>query len=178
MKKYLVISYGNFKDNPKVTYLLDSISEITTTEILTYKILDNSLIVNFGTTVEFLKLKEYFSVLFDRVSNFYFVIEQNENIVISLPENENDCFLNLNPKKVNFDIDKLTDEMLMDDIIFSGLESIKESLSLEEDEDEDILVKKAIKKEYSLDEILDKINEKGISSLTKEENNYLKNLSK
>jgi hypothetical protein len=43
---------------------------------------------------------------------------------------------------------------------------------------EDILIKKSVKKEYNLDDILDKISEKGVSSLTKEENEYLKNLSK
>lgn len=179
MKKYLVISYGDFKDNSKVTYLVDSISEITMTEMVKYKVLENSIIVNFGTNIEFSKLKEYFSLLFERISNFYFIIEQNENTIISLPDNENDSFSNLTSKKLDFNIDKLTDDLLVDSFIFSSLESIKEDLNyIDDEEEEDVLIKKSIKKEYTIDEILDKINEKGISSLTEEENNYLKNLSK
>jgi len=46
------------------------------------------------------------------------------------------------------------------------------------DDDEDIYITKTVKKEYSIDDILDKINEKGLSSLDKEELNFLNNLSK
>jgi hypothetical protein len=47
-----------------------------------------------------------------------------------------------------------------------------------EDEDNDVYITKTVKKEYSIDDILDKINEKGLSSLDKEELNFLNNLSK
>ena len=47
-----------------------------------------------------------------------------------------------------------------------------------DNDDEDIYITKTVKKEYSIDDILDKINEKGLSSLDKEELNFLNNLSK
>jgi methionyl-tRNA synthetase len=46
------------------------------------------------------------------------------------------------------------------------------------DNDDDIYITKTLKKEYNIDDILDKINEKGLSSLDKEELNFLNNLSK
>jgi len=177
MKKYILISYGEFNNTPKLQYLLDSISEITTTDVLTYKVLDSSIIINFGTNVEFNKLKQYFTFLFERISNFYFLTQHSKNMIISLPENENDSFLNLNVKKLDFNIEKLMDDIMTDNILLSGLESLNESMG-DEECDEDVLIKKSLKKEYTLDDILDKINDKGVSSLTKEENEYLKNLSK
>ena len=45
-------------------------------------------------------------------------------------------------------------------------------------DDEDTPIIKTINKKYSLDEILDKIGEKGVSSLTKEELNFLNSFSK
>jgi hypothetical protein len=181
MKKYILISYGDFTDNPKTTYLLDSICDITTTELLTYKIIDNSIVINFGTNIEFNKLKNYVSILFERISNFYFLIEHNESMLISFPDNEKDSFLNLGSTKTKDDIENLTEKLLVHDIILSEMENIVKNFDNEindDIDDEDVLIKKSLKKEYTLDEILDKINEKGISSLTKEENNYLKNLSK
>jgi len=181
MKKYLIISYGDFNESSKVTYLLDSISEVTTTEFLKYKLLDGSIIINFGTRFEFNKLKEYVSILFEKISNFYFLVENTENMIISLPDDENNCFLNLSSKNEETDIEILTEKLLVDDIILSEMEKIMKNFenSAEHDiDDEDVLIKKSVKKEYHLDDILDKINEKGISSLTKEENEYLKKLYK
>lgn len=57
-------------------------------------------------------------------------------------------------------------------------DDVELSLCDEEDDDEDTLITKKVKKEYSVDEILDKIGEKGISSLTKEELNFLNSFSK
>ena len=68
------------------------------------------------------------------------------------------------------EIDKFSEEVLLN---FFG--KIEDEIK---DEDEDIYNKKSLKKEYNLDDILDKINEKGVSSLTQEENDYLKKLSK
>lgn len=183
MKKYLLISYGDFQKDSKVAYLLDTISEITSSDILTYKVVDNSIIINFGTHVEFEKLKEYVSLIFERITDFYFLIQQNDNLVISLPESEKDSFTNLTPEMNDVDIDLLTEKVFSDNILFSSLEMLNASLSYNESEDEDeeeddTLIKKSTKKDYTLDEILDKINEKGISSLTKEETEFLNKLSK
>jgi hypothetical protein len=64
-----------------------------------------------------------------------------------------------------------------EDILLNFFGEIKDDIENEIDI-EDELIKKTLKKEYYLDDILDKINEKGVSSLTQEENDYLKKLSK
>jgi hypothetical protein len=68
---------------------------------------------------------------------------------------------------------------ISNEFMLSFIDSISNELNDEcIDEDEDVYIKKSLKKEYNLDDILDKINEKGVSSLTQEENDYLKKLSK
>ena len=70
----------------------------------------------------------------------------------------------------------------LDLIIKDFIEDTKTEVNDVEDfecaDDEDIYITKTVKKEYSIDDILDKINEKGLSSLDKEELNFLNNLSK
>jgi hypothetical protein len=70
-------------------------------------------------------------------------------------------------------------DKISNEFILSFIDSISNELNDEcVEEDEDVYIKKSLKKEYNLDDILDKISEKGVSSLTQEENDYLKKLSK
>ena len=181
MKKYLLFVTGGFNEDAKLAYVIDSVSNVTSSDLLKYKSLNDSIIINFATNVEFSKLNEYVNILLQRISETHFLMEYNDNMSVNLPNDESECFLNLYVKKDIIDIDTLTEELLIDEITMLGAESLKDFLKyeiIEEDQDEDILIKKSVKKEYNLDDILDKINEKGVSSLTKEENEYLKNLSK
>ena len=65
----------------------------------------------------------------------------------------------------------------LDETIQNFVNDNKNECNYEED-DEDTLITNTFKKEYSLDEILDKIGDKGVSSLTKEELNFLNSFSK
>jgi len=184
MKKYLLFAFGNFKDESMVTYITDAISDITMTNKLKFKALDGSIVVHFGTSKEFKKIEEYCNLVLIKCCNYHFLMEYNNNLSVNLPENQKDIFLSLDNKYDKKEVKK-EDKNKKDELGQVG-KDILNFLNFgffkpnEEEcfDDDDILIKKSVKKEYNLDDILDKINEKGVSSLTKEENEYLKNLSK
>ena len=184
MKKYLLFAFGNFKDESMVTYITDSIADITTSKKLKWKPSDTSIVIHFGSSKEFKKIEEYCNIVLLKCSNYHFLVEYNENLSVNLPDCQTNNFLCLDNKNVKKEIKKNDNkdkgelgQVGKDILNFLNFGFFKpnEEESLDDD---DILIKKSLKKEYNLDDILDKINKTGVSSLTKEENEYLKNLSK
>jgi hypothetical protein len=88
----------------------------------------------------------------------------------------------LNDDKVEIKEDytfiKKLDDVIKDFIDNNKFEDINNSFECDEDDDEDTLITTTVKKEYFVDEILDKITEKGVSSLTQDELNFLNSFSK
>jgi hypothetical protein len=81
--------------------------------------------------------------------------------------------------KEDYDFIKKLDNVIKDFIDNNKLEDADVSFECyEEDDDEDALITTTVKKEYFVDEILDKISEKGVSSLTQDELNFLNSFSK
>lgn len=184
MKKYILIAFGTNGDKPMFSYILDSITEITESKFLKFKVVGNATIIHFGSSKNFAELKKYVNIVLSKCSDINFLFENNDNMSVNM------CFDDLEPF-LSLDIDTLSPEVdkgetskydkISNEFMLSFINSISEELNeecIEEDEDEDVYIKKSLKKEYNLDDILDKINEKGVSSLTQEENDYLKKLSK
>jgi len=182
MKKYLLFAFGNFKDESIVSYITDSIADITCSERLKWKATDSSIVIHFGSSKDFKEIDRYCWLNLIECGDYHFLMEYNENLSVNLPRFELKDFLSLDDTNNTKD----SDEKELGDVgkfiiklLNFGYSKPNEEECLEEiEEDDDILIKKSVKKEYNLDDILDKINEKGVSSLTKEENEYLKNLSK
>jgi hypothetical protein len=174
MKKYFLFVTGDFNDDSKSQYVIDIIADITSTKYCKSKFSHDSLTVNFACNGSFDSLSSYVKMKISGFVDYYILVEQSENISVFMKKEELDEFLSLddcnvkNENKINDFIDLIMNLPSME----LGMHDV------DEEEDEDILIKKSIKKEYNLDDILDKINEKGVSSLSKEENEYLKNLSK
>lgn len=181
MKKYFLFATGDFSDKSKSQYIIDNIADITSTKYCKYKISQDVITINFACNSKFDDLSNYAKVRISKFVNYYILLEQTENLSVFMKKEELDEFLSLDECDIKSKSESKNENVLNDFInLIINIESqdTGEGMYDDEDQDDDILIKKSIKKEYNLDDILDKINEKGVSSLTKEENEYLKNLSK
>jgi len=182
MKKYLLFVVCDFSDESKSEYITDIISEVTSSTFCNSKLSNESIIINFGYSEDFNILSKYVKNTISNFVDYYILTEYNDNMSLMFPNDESERFLLLDENYDEKNIDLLLEEYILDELTIKGVDLLKEYMlseqTEEDDQDDDILIKKSIKKEYNLDDILDKINEKGVSSLTKEENEYLKNLSK
>jgi len=165
--------------------MLDSITEITESKFLKFKKVGNAIIIHFGSSRNFEELKKYVNIVLSKCSDINFLFENNDNMSVNMCFEDLGTFLSLDEDILSPKVDKTETreyDNISNEFMLSFINSISNELNddcIDEDEDEDDeYIKKSLKKEYNLDDILDKINEKGVSSLTQEENDYLKKLSK
>jgi hypothetical protein len=162
--------------------MLDSITEITESKFLKFKEVGNAIIIHFGSSRNFEELKKYVNIVLSKCSDINFLFENNDNMSVNMCFEDLGTFLSLDEDILSPKVDKTETreyDNISNEFMLSFINSISNELNDDcIDEDEDEYIKKSLKKEYNLDDILDKINEKGVSSLTQEENDYLKKLSK
>jgi len=185
MRKYVLIAFRTNDDKPMFNYTLDSITEITESKFLKFKEVGNAIIIHFGSSRNFEELKKYVNIVLSKCSDINFLFENNDNMSVNMCFEDLGTFLSLDEDILSPKVDKTETreyDNISNEFMLSFINSISNELNddcIDEDEDEDDeYIKKSLKKEYNLDDILDKINEKGVSSLTQEENDYLKKLSK
>jgi Glu-tRNA(Gln) amidotransferase subunit E-like FAD-binding protein len=204
MKKYLLFAVGNFTEKSTVCYITDALSDVTNSDFLKYKIHNGSISIHFGSCDTFTSLVNYVNIVMSKCSEIHYLVEYTDNMSVKMDKNDAELFLILSNKNLkdslkkranesmtdsikskidehNQDVNKIITKEILDTISQEEIDKITNDGLLnffDEIEDEDESIKKTLKKEYKLDDILDKITEKGISSLTKEEKEYLNKLSK
>lgn len=184
MEKYLLFIYADFKDNEsKITLITEFLAPVVVSPKLKFNYGDYSMIINFETDLGFDELKDYVSELLTPLINQYFLINYSDKLSVSLPkhlyyhlfdlENENgdinlDTRTNTPEKKgigpnfsffeKEFSLPLQITGTTFGLAIFTPPDEIKNN-----------------KPEYTVDDLLDKINKSGYESLTDEEKNFLKN---
>lgn len=109
------------------------------------------------------------------------IINKNNKILEEMNEEWNDELIDfpnddkIEEPKEDYNFIKKLDTLIRDFIGNEDENTIDDEYCYD---NEDTPIIKKINKKYSLDEILDKIGEKGVSSLTKEELNFLNSFSK
>lgn len=175
MKNYLLFTTGDFSDKSYKSYVIDCVSDITETVYLKYKCQNNFMVMHFGTQRPYEKIEKYFKTIFSGKNLTYFLVEKTDKMSSNLEEVDMADFLMLEEIPMDFQQINMDEMELIKQLQEECFEAFQEDLiNISEEE----LPNHKNKKTYSVDEILDKINEKGISSLTKEETNYLNSLSK
>lgn len=188
MTKYFFIAFGDFSEKSKKQFVIDSFLEITNTWTLKFRVLPNAILIHFGTNSNLDKIKVRIDSTMQNFSKFYFLVENTDNKILSMIGNEAQEFLYLDgEKQKNVIIKDKEDNKPKENKKENFFESILDSFAKlkKDDEDDEDSYKNVLKecnkskeKVYNLDEILDKINAKGVNSLTEEEHKYLNNLSK
>ena len=184
METYLLFIYSDFKDNEnKITLITECLSPIVVSPKLKFNYGDNSMIINFKTDLEFNELKDYDSEVLALLVNQYFLLNYSDKLSVNMPKNLYNHLFDLENETENVDLD--TRNFIPEKkgvgpnfSIFEGEISLPLPISgttfgvtifTPQDNTE------SQKINYTIDDILDKINKTGYESLTEEEKNFLKN---
>jgi hypothetical protein len=179
--QYMVFVFGDLTESENVTqYITNQLLPIVSSEFLKFTYGEYGIVLNFRSNETFDDLKEYIDMAFSDLTDQYFLLEVTKNFDIKMPRKMKKDFLNIDDeikkdttktgslsKDETYKIDLKDKKTITFDFLLpvydTMFENIKESI---------------VEEEPSIDDILDKISEKGIESLTKKETEFLENYGK
>lgn len=185
MDDYLLFVFGNLTVEGSQDEIASALLPITKNEKVKFIYGSYHMVVNLETDLPFDELKEYIYETLKSDVFEYFLMPMSDKTSVKLPESmaehlfdlENDTdkvhvFTQLDVEELK-KRDKQTDEEL--DLIINYFLSNNEFDMEDDDDDEDDLIKKVMNKtkQPSVDEILEKIVENGMDSLTLQEKQIL-----
>lgn len=176
-KRYMLFIFGDFTE---MENFIDEISyqliTVVSSEFLKFNYGEFGMVLHFRAKETFSELKDYIDMCLDGQVEQYFLMEATENVDIKMERKLKKDFLNIDGvKKENknkeVDVEKLNEEK--EKRLGNIMEFI---LPLSEEKFEfPMKFKRPESTKPTVDQILDKISEKGIESLTKEEKQILDN---
>jgi hypothetical protein len=184
MKKYLLFLFAKHEQQEKLIKIIaEEIKDITDNSDVNFFYGDESVIYSFDSSVNLKDLQSFFKLLLSTNGLVYFFFPfDSENTTYFLPLNAEKHILNTDKMSEFSDISS-DDFAQAQKLFFSQLISDEEVNSnkfqfskFEEDEEKLFDVKTNLEP-ISLDELLDKINEKGYNSLSKSEKKLLNHYS-
>jgi len=179
--EYMLFLYGDFAGSENITEDITlQLVTVTSSEYLKFTYGEYGAAIHFRSKEIFSELKEYIDMVFNDITDQYFLIEIKGNYDIKMPRKMKKDFLNIDGviKKeetkngtINVEEEKKNRINNIKNISFEMFLPILDDNAFLRD-------KKQEKIEPTVDEILDKIAEKGIKSLTESEKNILDNYGK
>ena len=175
MKKYLLIVIGDFSPEGISQDIALALTPLVDSEHLKFQKTDSILIFHFATTVSEDEIKDYITGVLFGLSNTYILTEMTDKVTLFMPDEFKQHLLNLEESNPD-----TTNSLNMVKIKNNQYNSDEE---LDEELNEEILAlllgRKVHKtRKITLDSVLVKISEKGMSSLTPEEKSILESYSK
>jgi len=184
---YMLFLYGDYENGEKyINNLLGELSPIISNEYLKFIYGDYGVVVHFKTDVDFADLNEFIRMNLAGMVDQYFLMEKTDKMSAYGPDEVIGYVLDLESDLKKPENPMITDlkerEEELDRVIQYFMSSMNEddmdilNDTDEDDEDNEIeLIKSRNKKEksISLDQILDKITDKGIKALSKKEKQQL-----
>jgi len=171
MKKYLLTVFGDFTSE-KCNEIAQLMEPLIDSENLKFYFRSGSIIFYFGSNFQLSDVHDFLDMISDELFDIFILVEHNETVTV---------FMTDEMKEHLFNLEEESGEMVID------LDPNNKSQSIyDEDEDEDDIstilmnqIKNNLKNIQvpSLDELLDKVSEKGIESLTEFELKTLNNYS-
>jgi hypothetical protein len=170
MKKYLLTIFGSFEEKDCMT-IANNLQPIVDSQNLKFQYRDNVIILHFGSEFllddihEFIKMTDDVEETFD----MFILSEFNDTVSVHMTDGTDEQLFNLDEEDENIDMVKVTpkgkfenyyDEDNENDIALMLLNEIKKNLNTP-----------------SLDQLLDKMVEQGVDSLTPYEKAILDNYS-
>jgi hypothetical protein len=168
MKKYLLVVFGDFKNEKVINGLAKGMSTIVDSSFMKSQHTPNCLIFHFATEVMDEDLYDFIVGLFYGISENFILTEMTDKVTVHMEDSVKAHLLDLETKTESVDMTNGWSKMLKEDI--EELSNDFVEFILDEFKQE--------VKPPSLNQILDKINEKGIKSLTEFEKEILDNYSK
>ena len=169
MKKYLLVAFGDFKTKKIIENFGKGMVPIVDSAHLKFQHTKGAMIFHFGSTVIQEEIHDYLTGLFYGFTDTFILTEMNDNVSVAMSEEVKAHLLDLENDGDDVDIKIDMTRMDKNEEYSEMAENFVEYL-LDEMKDEI--------KIPTLNEILDKINEKGISSLSGFEKEILDEYSK
>ena len=167
MKKYILVIFGDFSSDELAKELALDLTPLVDSPNLKFQRTTGSMLFHFASEVIQDEIVEYLDgILIDR-PNHYIMTEYSDNLSVSFPDDV---------KKHLFDLENNSEDVYINMSVGS---STKKELSEDDDEFVALLleqIKERVKKP-NLDTLLDKINSKGIDSLSPFEKEVLKEIT-
>jgi hypothetical protein len=178
-KTYMLFIYGDFKDKEEgVEELALQLIPIVSSDFVKYNYGDHGVVYHFSTKEDFSDLKEYVDMILNGIIEQYFLMEKTENSFIFMPKILKDDLLKIN-KKENNDTKNGKIEINTNFKPYEYKDTDKIiNMFMPIFDPEDIIYTPYEIYEPTVDEILEKITEKGIESITKQEREILENYAK
>ena len=170
MKKYLLTIFGSFEEKDCIT-IANNLQPIVDSQNLKFQYRDNVIILHFGSEFllddihEFIKMTDDVEETFD----MFILSEFNDTVSVHMTDGTDEQLFDLDEETENIDMVKVTpkgkfenyyDEDNENDIALVLLNEIKKNLNTP-----------------SLDQLLDKVSDNGVESLTPYEKATLDNYS-
>jgi len=187
-KQYMIFIYGDYKDKDKIVELIAiQLSAFSNPETyLKYNYGDFGIVVNFNSDFSFYELRDHIHIVLEKVVDQYFLIETPNAMYAHMPPEMKLNLFDLNEENQKFEETtktKKNESNIMDNFIFNMASTLlPNDILSEEDMDkmfENIMTQVNNKEpKPTIDEILEKIQEMGIDSLTNFEKQILDEYAK
>lgn len=170
MKRFLLTVLVNLEKEEDCRNLALALTPIVDSAHLKFRFSKSVILFHFGTEVSKDEVFDFILGILYGITNSFILTEVNDKMTVHLQNEGMDNFMDLNTDEGNYD-------MKID------MEKVKTNFDFNEEVDEEdfvalLLGEKSILKRPTLDQILDKMNDKGYSSLTEYEKETLENYSK
>ena len=172
--EYILFAFGDYKETePHIKLIIDCVSQISKKDVR-YQYGDAGLIVNFETSLNTDGISKFFEESITKLTAMFFVFPVNDNMILSMDEDIHSHLFGETDKKSDSKVTNFT--INMTDIPTFGDSDMTDSM----EKIFSLLFKPlTIPVETpTLDQLLDKINESGIESLTENEIQLLNEYSK
>lgn len=179
-KTYMLFIYGDFRDKEEgVEEMALQFVPIVSSDFVKYNYGDHGVVLHFSTKETFEDLKEYIDMILNGVIEQYFLVEKTENSFVQMPKKLKDDLLKINNEEDNKETKNGSIEINTNFKSFEYKDPDKIiNMFMPIFNPEDLIYTPYEYYEPTIDEILDKITEKGIESITKQERQILENYGK
>ena len=187
--QYMLFIFGDFKGQDKIIELIAlQLSAFTDkNSYVKYNYGDYGIVMNFQSHFSFYNLRDHVHIVLEKVAPQYFLFEKPKHMYAYMPPELKLNLFDLNEENVNIvqkDVNFKDMMNIMDNFLLNLTSSFNTDNLLSEDDMEkmfeNIMNEVDRREEFkpTIDEILDKIKDKGIDSLTNTEKQILDEYSK
>lgn len=187
--QYMLFIFGDFKGQDKIIELIAlQLSAFTDkNSYVKYNYGDYGIVMNFQSHFSFYNLRDHVHIVLEKVAPQYFIFEKPKHMYAYMPPELKLNLFDLNEENVNIeqkDVNFKDMMNIMDNFLLNLTSSFNTDNLLSEDDMEKMfenIMNEVDKREEfrpTIDDILDKIKDKGIDSLTNTEKQILDEYSK
>ena len=187
--QYLLFIFGDFKGKDKIIELIAlQLSAFTDkNSYVKYNYGDYGIVMNFQSHLSFYNLRDHVHIVLEKVAPQYFLFERPKHMYAYMPPELKLNLFDLNEENINIeqkDVNFKDMMNIMDNFLINLTSTLSPENMLSEDDMERMFenimneVDRQEEVKPTIDDILDKIKDKGIESLTNSEKQILDEYSK